>query len=83
MSPHPAWAADPLAGDAELRLERQPHFLVANIRKFWVARDSKHGKELCGMTPAQVVNRKVHLRKTVPACHTIGQGDKVGPDLLV
>jgi protein SCO1/2 len=59
-----------------------PRFLVATIRNFMGWRDSKPGKSYAEARPLRLEQGKYIFGSQCSACHTIGQGDKVGPDLL-
>jgi protein SCO1/2 len=59
-----------------------PRFLVATIRNFMGWRDSKPGKSYAEARPLKLEQGKYIFGSQCSACHTIGQGHKVGPDLL-
>jgi len=59
-----------------------PRFLVASIRNFMGWRDSNPGKSYAEARPLRLEQGKYIFGSQCFPCHTIGQGDKVGPDLL-
>jgi protein SCO1/2 len=59
-----------------------PRFLAATIRNFLGWRDSKPGKSYAEAPPLKLEQGRYIFGSQCSACHTIGQGDKVGPDLL-
>lgn len=59
-----------------------PRFLAATIRNFLGWRDSKPGKSYAEARPLKLEQGKYIFGSQCSACHTIGQGDRVGPDLL-
>jgi len=59
-----------------------PQFLAATIKNFLGWRDPKPGKSYAEARPLNLEQGKYIFESQCSACHTIGQGDKVGPDLL-
>ena len=63
-----------------------PRFLAATISNFligWKKRQGETGKSYAAARPIQGLDAGGYLFRTrCNACHTIGQGDRIGPDLL-
>lgn len=58
-----------------------PRFLAARMGTFFGWRDAAPEKSYAQATPVVVQNGQRLFQSKCGACHTIGQGDKVGPDL--
>jgi len=58
-----------------------PAFLVARMGTFFGWRDAAPGKSYAQASPVLVPNGQRLFQSKCSACHTLGQGDKVGPDL--
>jgi protein SCO1/2 len=58
-----------------------PQFLADTIGNFLGWRDPNRGKIYAEARPLTIDNGQLLFQSRCSACHTIGQGDKVGPDL--
>lgn len=58
-----------------------PAFLAARMGTFFGWRDAAPGKSYASAAPITVQNGQRLFQSKCSACHTLGQGDKVGPDL--
>src|SRR6266849_10706764 len=58
-----------------------PQFLAATIGNFLGWRDTKPGKSYAEARPLSVGQGEYLFGSRCSACHTLGQGDKMGPDL--
>jgi protein SCO1/2 len=58
-----------------------PAFLVARMGTFFGWRDAAPGKSYAQAAPVTVQNGQRLFQSKCSACHSVGQGDKVGPDL--
>lgn len=59
-----------------------PQFLADTIGNFLGWRDPKRGKSYAEARPLSLDQGQYLFQSRCGACHTVGQGDKVGPDLL-
>ena len=59
-----------------------PQFLATTIGNFLGWRDTKPGKSYAEARPLSVGQGEYLFGSRCSACHTLGQGDKMGPDLL-
>ena len=59
-----------------------PQFLATTIGNFLGWRDTKRGKSYAEARPLSVGQGEYLFASRCSACHTLGQGDKMGPDLL-
>jgi protein SCO1/2 len=59
-----------------------PQFLADTIGNFLGWRDMKQGKSYAEARPLTLDPGQYLFQSRCTACHTIGQGDKLGPDLL-
>jgi len=59
-----------------------PQFLAVTIGNFLGWRDQKRGKSYAEARPLEVGQGEYLFGSRCSACHTIGQGEKMGPDLL-
>jgi protein SCO1/2 len=60
-----------------------PRFLARKITDMAGLRDQERGKSYAGATKLSVEDQGKYLfANRCGACHSIGQGDKIGPDLL-
>jgi protein SCO1/2 len=59
-----------------------PQFLAVTIGNFLGWRDPKPGKSYAEARPLVLGQGEYLFGSRCSACHTIGQGDKMGPDLL-
>lgn len=58
-----------------------PQFLADTIGKFLGWRDTKPGKSYAEARPLKLDQGQYLFQSRCSACHTIGKGDKAGPDL--
>ena len=58
-----------------------PQFLAVTIGNFLGWRDQKRGKSYAEARPLNLEQGEYLFGSRCSACHTIGQGDKMGPDL--
>ena len=58
-----------------------PQFLATTIGNFLGWRDTKPGKSYAEARPLSVGQGEYLFNSRCSACHTVGQGDKMGPDL--
>jgi protein SCO1/2 len=58
-----------------------PRFLAARMGTFFGWRDAAPGKTYAEASPVLVQNGQRLFQSKCSACHSVGQGDKVGPDL--
>jgi protein SCO1/2 len=58
-----------------------PPFLAARMGTFFGWRDATPGTSYAEASPITVKNGQRLFQSKCSACHTVGQGDKVGPDL--
>lgn len=58
-----------------------PPFLAARMGTFFGWRDAAPGKSYAEAVPITVKNGQRLFQTKCSACHTVGEGDKVGPDL--
>jgi protein SCO1 len=58
-----------------------PAFLTARMGTFFGWRDTAPGKSYAEARPVVVPNGQRLFQSKCSACHSLGQGDKVGPDL--
>jgi len=58
-----------------------PQFLATTIGNFLGWRDTKPGKSYAEARPLSVEQGEYLFNSRCSACHTVGQGDKMGPDL--
>ena len=58
-----------------------PQFLAAQMGTFLGWRDLEHGKTYAQAQPLKVGQGEYLFGSRCGACHTIGQGDRMGPDL--
>jgi protein SCO1/2 len=58
-----------------------PQFLATTIGNFLGWKDTKPGKSYAEARPLSVGQGEYLFNSRCTACHTIGQGDKMGPDL--
>jgi len=59
-----------------------PQFLADTIGRFLGWRDMKQGQSYAEARPLVLDKGQYLFQSRCSACHTIGQGDKVGPELL-
>jgi len=59
-----------------------PQFLAVTIANFLGWKSSKPEKSYAEATPLKIDQGEYLFGSRCSACHTLGQGDKVGPDLL-
>jgi protein SCO1/2 len=59
----------------------EPNFLAATISSFLGWRDDKRGPSYAAALPLNIDKGQFLFQSRCSACHTVGQGDKVGPDL--
>jgi protein SCO1 len=59
-----------------------PQFLYATMKTFLGWRDAKLQQNYAEAAPLDVDKGQFLFQSRCSACHTIGEGDKVGPDLL-
>lgn len=59
-----------------------PQFLYATMKTFLGWRDAKPQQSYAAARPLDVDKGQFLFHSRCSACHTIGEGDKVGPDLL-
>jgi|SRR5690242_4818514 len=59
-----------------------PRFLVTTIRNFLGWKDATPGKSYAQARPLVLDRGEYFFQSQCSVCHTIGQGDKMGPDLL-
>jgi protein SCO1 len=58
-----------------------PRFLAARMASFLGWRDAQPGKSYAEARPITVPNGQRLFASKCSACHTIGKGDRLGPDL--
>ena len=59
-----------------------PQFLAASIETFLGWRHTQARKDYAEAAPLELTNGQFLFQNGCAACHTIGGGDKIGPDLL-
>lgn len=59
-----------------------PEFLAASIGSFFGWRDATPAKSYAEARPFQPDDGRYLFQSRCSACHTIGEGDRIGPDLL-
>jgi protein SCO1/2 len=59
----------------------EPNFLAGTISSFLGWRDDKRGPSYAAALPLNIDKGEFLFQSRCSACHTVGQGDKVGPDL--
>jgi protein SCO1/2 len=59
-----------------------PQFLADTMGSFLGWRDAKAGKSYAEARPLVVDKGQFLFQSRCGACHTVGEGDKLGPDLL-
>jgi protein SCO1/2 len=59
----------------------EPRFLASTIGNFLGWRDQKPGKSYAEARPLEVGQGEYLFGSRCSACHTLGQGDRMGPDL--
>jgi protein SCO1 len=59
-----------------------PQFLYATMRSFLGWRDAKPRQDYAEAAPLDVDKGQFLFHSRCSACHTVGEGDKVGPDLM-
>jgi len=59
-----------------------PRFLAATLETFLGWQDTQPQKSYMEARPLEIGNGQFVFQNGCSACHTIGEGDKIGPDLL-
>ena len=59
-----------------------PRFLAATLATFFGWKDTQSRRNYTEARPLEISNGQFLFQNGCSACHTIGEGDKIGPDLL-